>query len=151
MATFISIKCTYAISFICCSRLICNSTVFPHTPLSNFLFLSQSTSLTVSLQPTTVASFVQYSVSTHLPTLKSPNTASFPSHPLLHPLTSPPSPPPPPPPLPGVLRGPQQGPEHQAPQHVGHVWPLLQKRWTLQQGLGNVGFRTVSLPPRCLP
>ena len=38
----------YVTGFICCSRLICNSTVFPHTPLSTLLFPSQPT---LSLSP----------------------------------------------------------------------------------------------------
>ena len=131
----------YAASFICCSRLICNSMFSQYSP-STLLFAFQSTPLTVF--PSTHFCYffrtVCLSIYLHSNLL---TTASFPSHPLTsphltstslssstfpypipsphlpvsHPLTSPPSPPLPPPPLTGVLRVPQQGPERHS-----HVW-----------------------------
>ena len=116
----------YAASFICCSRLICNSMFSQYSP-STLLFAFQSTPLTVF--PSTHFCYFFHTVC--LPIYLHSNlltTASFPSHPLTSPhLTSPHSPPPPSPHLPflipfhplmtGVLRVPQQGPERHS-----HVW-----------------------------
>ena len=89
----------YAPTFICCSRLICNSVYFPNTPrVHSYLHSNQSLSLS-SLQPTSVISFVQYVYpSTYTPILNhgllpipSPHLTSPHSPPpsFSHPLTSP--------------------------------------------------------------